>query len=45
VAEVVLAIGGLMQSVPERSEIDIKPLTVHGKGEGATTLDALIVVE
>src|SRR6516165_1358000 len=29
VAEVVLAIGGLMQSVPEISEIDINPLTVH----------------
>jgi len=44
VAEVVLAIGGLMQSVPEISEIDINPLTVHAKGEGATALDALIVV-
>jgi acetate---CoA ligase (ADP-forming) len=44
VAEVVLAIGGLMQSVPEISEIDINPLTVHGEGEGATALDALIVV-
>ena len=43
-AEVVLAIGGLMQSVPEISEIDINPLTVHAKGEGATALDALIVV-
>jgi acetate---CoA ligase (ADP-forming) len=44
VADVVLAIGRLMQSVPEISEIDINPLTVHGKGEGATALDALIVV-
>jgi acetate---CoA ligase (ADP-forming) len=44
VAEVVLAIGGLMQGVPEISEIDINPLTVHGKGEGATALDVLIVV-
>ncbi len=44
VAEVVLAIGGLMQSVPEITEIDINPLTVHAKGEGATALDALIVV-
>ena len=44
VAEVVLAISGLMQSVPEISEIDINPLMVHAKGEGATALDALIVV-
>jgi acyl-CoA synthetase (NDP forming) len=44
VAEVVLAIGGLMQSIPEISEIDINPLMVHAKGEGATALDALIVV-
>ena len=44
VAEVVLAVSGLMQSVPEISEIDINPLTVHAKGEGATGLDALIVV-
>jgi acetate---CoA ligase (ADP-forming) len=44
VAEVMLSIRGLMQSVPEISEIDINPLTVHAKGEGATALDALIVV-
>jgi acyl-CoA synthetase (NDP forming) len=44
VAEVVLRIGGLMQSVPEITEIDINPLTVHAKGKGATALDALIVV-
>jgi acetate---CoA ligase (ADP-forming) len=33
-----------MQSAPEISEIDINPLMVHAKGEGATALDALIVV-
>jgi acyl-CoA synthetase (NDP forming) len=44
VAEVVLAIAGLMQSVPEISEIDINPLTVYAKGEGATALDTLIVL-
>ena len=44
VAEIVLAISGLMQSVREISEIDINPLMVHAKGEGATALDALIVV-
>ncbi len=44
VADVVLAISGLMQSAPEISEIDINPLMAHAKGEGATALDALIVV-
>ena len=44
VAEVVLRIGRLMQTVPEMTEIDVNPLMVHAKGEGATALDALIVV-
>jgi acetate---CoA ligase (ADP-forming) len=43
-AQVVLAIGRLMQSVPAITEIDINPLMVHAKGKGATALDALIVV-
>ena len=43
-ADVALAIGGLMQRVPEISEIDINPPTVHGKGEDATARVALTVV-
>jgi acetate---CoA ligase (ADP-forming) len=43
-AHVVLAIGRLMQSVSEITEIDINPLMVHANGHGATALDALIVV-
>jgi hypothetical protein len=43
VVRVVLAIGRLMQAVPEITEIDVNPLMVHAKGEGATALDALIV--
>jgi len=42
-AQVVLTIGRLMQSEPAITEIDINPLTVHAKGDGATALDALIV--
>jgi succinyl-CoA synthetase beta subunit len=44
VAQVVMAIGRLMQTVPELTEIDVNPLMVHAKGQGVTALDALIVV-
>jgi acetate---CoA ligase (ADP-forming) len=43
VVGVVSAIGRLMQTVPELTEIDVNPLVVHAKGQGATALDALIV--
>jgi acyl-CoA synthetase (NDP forming) len=45
VAQAVLALGRLMQTTPDIVEIDINPLMVHAKGEGATALDALIVAE
>jgi acyl-CoA synthetase (NDP forming) len=44
VTQVVMAIGRLMQTVPELTEIDVNPLMVHAKGQGVTALDALIVV-
>ena len=44
VAQVVMAISRLMQSVPELTEIDVNPLMVHAKGQGVVALDALIVV-
>jgi hypothetical protein len=40
-----MAIGRLMETVPELTEIDVNPLMVHAKGLGATALDALIVTE
>jgi acyl-CoA synthetase (NDP forming) len=43
VARVVTTIGRLMRTRPEITEIDINPLVVHPKGQGATALDALIV--
>jgi acyl-CoA synthetase (NDP forming) len=44
VIPVVQAIDRLMQAVPELTEIDVNPLMVHAKGQGATALDALIVL-
>jgi hypothetical protein len=44
VVRAVQAIDRLMQSVPAIAEIDINPLMVHAQGQGATALDALIVV-
>ncbi|HEY2527661.1 MAG TPA: acetate--CoA ligase family protein [Xanthobacteraceae bacterium] len=43
VTRVVRAIARLMQTVPEITEIDVNPLMVHAKGQGATALDALII--
>jgi acyl-CoA synthetase (NDP forming) len=45
VVQVVMAIGRLMQAVPALTEIDVNPLMVHAKGQGATALDALIVTD
>jgi acetate---CoA ligase (ADP-forming) len=43
VAKVAMAIGRLMLTHPEILEIDVNPLMVYGKGQGAVALDALIV--
>jgi succinyl-CoA synthetase beta subunit len=45
IVKVVMAIGRLMQTLPELIEIDVNPLMVHAKGQGVTALDALIVAE
>jgi succinyl-CoA synthetase beta subunit len=45
VAQAVTAIGRLMHAVPGLTEIDVNPLMVHAAGQGATALDALVVLE
>jgi acetate---CoA ligase (ADP-forming) len=45
VVKVVMAIGRVMQTMPEVIEVDVNPLMVHAKGQGVTALDALIVTE
>ena len=43
-AKVVSTLGRLLRSNPEISEIDINPLIVYPKGQGAVALDALFSV-
>jgi acetate---CoA ligase (ADP-forming) len=45
VVPAVMAIGRMMRTMPELTEIDVNPLTVHAEGQGATALDALIAAE
>lgn len=45
VAQAAAAVGRLMRAHPEIVEIDVNPLVVHAKGQGATALDALIVTK
>jgi acyl-CoA synthetase (NDP forming) len=45
VTKAVLAIGRLMRTTPGIVEIDVNPLMVHARGQGATALDALIVAD
>jgi acyl-CoA synthetase (NDP forming) len=45
IVQTVMALGRLMRTVPEITEIDVNPLMVYGKGQGVTALDALIVTD
>ena len=45
VVDAVLAIAALMRGQPSIKEIDVNPLMVHAKGDGATALDALIITD
>jgi acetate---CoA ligase (ADP-forming) len=44
VADAAVALGRLMRARPDIIEVDINPLMVHAAGQGATALDALIVI-
>lgn len=44
-AQILSALGDLIQSHPDIREIDINPVVVYSAGEGAIALDALIAVE
>jgi acyl-CoA synthetase (NDP forming) len=43
-AEIVASVAALMRARPELVEIDLNPVVVHARGEGACALDALVVV-
>ncbi|HEX4555104.1 MAG TPA: acetate--CoA ligase family protein [Xanthobacteraceae bacterium] len=43
-ADIVGKVGKLMRARPELVEIDLNPVVVHGRGQGACALDALVVV-
>lgn len=43
VARAVAAIGRLMQTAPEITEIDVNPMIALPRGQGVTAVDALIV--
>ncbi len=45
VADVIIALGRLLRGTPAIREIDLNPVVVYPKGEGAVALDALILAD
>lgn len=45
VARIAATLGALLRARPEIREIDLNPVTVYARGEGALALDALIVTD
>lgn len=45
IVHAVAGVRRIMEALPQIVEIDINPLMVHGKGWGATALDALVITE
>ena len=45
VAEIVWRLGRLVEAAPAIREVEVNPITVYPKGQGAVALDALMVVD
>ncbi len=45
VIDIVVALGSALTATPSIREVDLNPVVVHPKGQGAVALDALITVE
>ncbi len=45
VADAILALGAILRTHPEITEVDVNPLTVFARGEGVMALDALFITE
>lgn len=44
VADIVLALGAVLEAAPAIREIDLNPVVVYPVGEGAIALDALMLI-
>ena len=45
VASIVMALGRLLLGTPAIREIDLNPVVVYPRGQGAVALDALIIAD
>lgn len=44
VADIIVALGAVLEAAPQIREVDLNPVFVYPKGEGAVALDALMLV-